>query len=295
MNFYKKDLTFDYSNKDEIKLLIPHVMIETARQTYGVAQGSFEISIECMWNLVTMGNRKLGSRERKDIVKLFRHYLNDDTLQDFNSIVTLDGYWHFSKAHFIKVEMKDITTIFIKSTLAKLPKHLAILLNIQSYFTGDWIYLSFEDLVFKVSKYDEELIDWEKPNWFKRHTSEELADIQGDFICFSSIDNILMTRHNEDKDGLDKPFLARDNFDDYVKELESWGIICKVKTNCGVFDNKIVFCRVEHREVVKQYYIRYDEVGAYAEKKQQEPTKEPKKPTRPNLSGGREKRRFRWE
>ena len=273
MKFYKNDLTLDYCDDNEIKLLIPYVIIETTKQVYGVSCDKFQVTIEGMWNLVTASQNKLKKREQQKIVDLFKQYLQDDTLIDFNSLITLEGYQYYSKATFIKVEMKDITTIFIKSTLAKLPKHLAILLNIQSYFDGDWIYLGFEELVIKITegKYSVDEINWEKPNLFKKHTAKELAQIKGKFIVFNTVENILTTRYSSDKNKLDAKFLARDNFDNYIKELEQWGIICKVQTNCGAYENKVVFCRVEHKEVVEQYYIRVDEIGAFAEEQPVQP------------------------
>ena len=277
MKFYKGDLTMNYNNDVEIKYLIPYVMIETASQTYGYVGNSINISIEGMWNLVTMSQNKLAKREQTKIVELFKDYLHDETITDFKSVITVDGYNEERSSHYTRLELTDIVKIFTNSTLAKLPKHLALLLDIQSGLDGNYTYMEFEELVYKITEEtysDRAEWDFNNPEIFKRHTNKQTLHWCQRLVCFRDIEDILTKRHNEDKVGLDKPFMARDIFDDYIKELEEWDIICKVKTRHGAYRNKVVFCRTEHKAVVEQLYIHLEELGEYAEKKQQqeEPT-----------------------
>ena len=296
MKFYKDDFMF-YNNDVEIKCLIPYVMIETASQTYGYVGNSINISIEGMWNLVTMSQKKLAKREQTKIVELFRDYLQDDSIIDFKSIITVDGYNEERSTHFTRLELVDIVKVFTNSTLAKLPKHLALLLDIQSGLDGNYTYMEFEELVYEITGEtysDRAEWDFNNPEIFKRHTNEQTLNWCRKLVCFRDIEDILTKRHNEDSVGLDKPFMARDIFDDYVKELEEWDIICKVKTNYGAYRNKVVFCRTEHKAVVEQLYIHLEELGEYADKKQTvKETKKPKPVKENNDDVFSRRRRFR--
>jgi hypothetical protein len=283
MKFYKDDFMF-FNNDVEIKCLIPYVMIETASQTYGYVGNSVSISIEGMWNLVTMSQNKPAKREQTKIVELFKDYLHDETITDFKSVITVDGYNEERSSHYTRIELVDIVKIFTNSTLAKLPKHLALLLDIQSGLDGNYMYMTFEDLVYEITEetYPERAEwDFNNPEIFKRHTNNQTLKWSQRLVCFRDIEDILTKRHNEDKVGLNKPFMARDIFDDYIRELEEWDIICKVKTKHGAYGNKIVFCRTEHKAVVEQLYIHLEELGEYAEKKQQQ-----EEPTQTVKTGG---------
>lgn len=282
MNFNREDLLqFDYTDDNEIKLLIPYIMMETAKQVYGTYCDEFEISICGMWNLITKSKRQLAKREREKLVELFTQYFNDGKECSYDEDITLNGLNEQMYSNFIKVEMKDLTNIFINTTLAKLPKQLANILNIQSYFNGNCTYYSLEELVFTLTeeKLNEGEIDWENPNWFKKFTYKELENMTSKFVAYPNIDELLSRRYNTDNLGLDKQYMATINFNSYIEELEQLGIICKVNTDYGQHGSKAVFCRVEHKQVCIVLYSRMSELSKFAsenktkqdDKKQVEP------------------------
>ena len=52
------------------------------------------------------------------------------------------------------------------------------------------------------------------------------------------------------------------------------GIICKVHTNYGLYSNKAVYCRVEHKEIAEALYNQIWENKQLAKKKAKEPKDE---------------------
>ena len=275
MKFYRQDLLlFDCDNDKEVKLLIPHVMIETAKQVYGELTDEIEISISAMWSLVTKNKRPLAKRERDKLVVLFNEYFNDeDTVEydtDFKLIVTKKDDEETDDT-FILVSINDITQIFINTTMAKLPKQLANLLNIQSYFNGKYTYLSSEDLIIEITKVHESEMDFnDSKTWFKYYTYKQLEEVASKFVAYPKLDQLLTKRFNTDKVGLKKQYLADDNFNDYIAELEKLGIICKVRTKYGIHGNKTVFCRVEHKEVCIALYNRMEQLKQMAKEHKDE-------------------------
>lgn len=275
MLFYKKDLIIDYTDNEQIKLLIPYVMIECAKQIYGYNSEALNISISAMWNLVTQSKKQLAKRERNNIVTLFEKYFNDGDTYTYEANIEIDGFKENKNCkNYIIVDMKDIVTLFTETTLAKLPKHLANLLNIQSSFDGAYTYLSHEELVFKITEekgYIEAEINWENPNWFKRHTYKELLSISQKIVAFSNIEDLLKVRCNTDEHGFNKKYMAESAFNSYMKEMEKeLKIICKLPTSYGTRRNKVVFCRLEHKVVVEELYKRICELEQFANSKNSE-------------------------
>lgn len=269
MIFYKRDLRFDYTNDKEIKLLIPYVMIECTRQVYAYNSEELSVSISAMWNLVTQSKKPLAKRERNNIATLFTLYMNDGKEYSYEEDIPIGGFKSKREGkNYISVDMSDIVTLFVESTMAKLPKHLANLLNIQSYLDGGYVHLSHEELVYKLAEekgYSEGEIDWDNPNWFKRHTHKELLAISQKIVAFSNIEDLLKTRSNADDEGFNRKYMAEDAFNSYMKEMEDeFKVIRKFNSGYGVRKNKVVFCRVEHEIVVRELYKRICELEQFA-------------------------------
>ena len=111
MLFYKKDLIIDYTDNEQIKLLIPYVMIECAKQIYGYNSEALNISISAMWNLVTQSKKQLAKRERNNIVTLFEKYFNDGDTYTYEANIEIDGFKENKNCkNYIIVDMKDIVT-----------------------------------------------------------------------------------------------------------------------------------------------------------------------------------------
>lgn len=257
MKFYKSDLAFSYG-EEEIKQLIPYVMIEVAKEVYGSPlENEVEVSISAMWSLVTKNKRPLAKRERDKLVGLFNIYLQDDTItyetdMKFKLEKNRDDY-------FITINMSDLNKVFIEVTLAKLPKQLANLLNIQSYLNPKYVYYSLEDLVYEVTKLHESEINWNNTsNWLIKYTYKELEKMANKFVVYPSIECLLTKRHNMDETGLDTKYVTEPNFNTHIAELEELGILCKVNTTYGKHGSKAVFCRVEHKPLCVALYNRMD-------------------------------------
>lgn len=301
MKFFRQDLTqCDYNDDKNVKLLVPYVMIETAKQVYGELSSEVEISICGMWNLVTKSKKPLAKRERDKLVALFNEYLGYTV--DYETDIKFDiveREFEQDDDTFIMVSMNDITKIFIETTMAKLPKQLANILNIQSYFNGKYIYYSLEDLVLAVTKQHEGQLEWLDDGtldlskahlWLYHFKYSELENLASKFVAFPNLDQLLTKRFNSDSVGLDKQYLANDNFNEYIAELERLGIICKVPTKYGSHGRKAVFCRVEHKALCIALYDRMDKLKQMAKKhreqEQEQEEKEvvieqPKRTTRP--------------
>ena len=65
---------FDYNNENELKHLVPFIMIKVAYSVYGdTSYNTVTVSVEQMWQLVTKGKRKLRSTQREMVQRLYRH------------------------------------------------------------------------------------------------------------------------------------------------------------------------------------------------------------------------------
>ena len=296
MKFYRRDLLqFNYTDDKVIKLLVPYVMIETAKQVYGELSNEVEISICGMWHLVTKGKKSLAKREREKLVALFNEYL--DYTVEYETDIKFDIVQRELEQDddntFIMTSLNDIAKIFIETTMAKLPKQLINLLNIQSYFNGKYIYYSLEDLVLAITKQHESQLEWLDDGtldlskahlWLYHFKYNELEELASKFVAYPNVDQLLTKRFNSDNVGLDKQYLANDNFNEYIAELETLGIICKVPVKYGSHGRKAVFCRVEHKPLCVALYNRMEQLKQMAKKyKEQNEVEDVKEevPTKP--------------
>lgn len=272
----KKDLDqFNYLTND-IKMLVPYVMIKVAHQIYG-EDNEVTISIEQMWSLVTKGKRKLRPTQRNNILGLFCSHIDKSiTFEDeytFNINACDDNY--------IRLDMKHIVSIFTNYRLDSIDMALAITLRVISHMNGEYIGLSKIDLIKQLEHLENQYIEdsvfhINKPStWFLRYTMKDWENMARNIVAFPNIEDLLKTRYDSDKAVMDKPFIYEDNFNNHLKKLEELGIVCKVQTNYGERKNKIVFCLVEHKEVVEQLYKRYNELVAYSRKHKTEEVEEP--------------------
>ena len=273
----KQDLdTFNYLN-DSVKTLIPYVMIKVAHSLYGDSN-SITTSVSEMWQLVTRGKRKLRKNQKENLLDWFYWYTDNDD-------ITFDDEFKFTvktncSSSFIKLDMKHIVNIFTNYRFDNIDTALAITLRITSHINGDYIGLSRLELIkqlehqyadYKAFKVDE------PSTWFLKYTMEDWNVMSRRLVAFPNIDDLLVTRYDSDKEIMDKPFIYEDNFNKHLAELEKLGIVCKVQTTYGKRKNKVVFCLVEHKDIVEQLYKRYEELATFSsEHEDKEPVEEPK-------------------
>lgn len=289
----KKDLDkFNYNSNDDIKMLVPFTMINVAHIIYG-QDNIVTISVEEMWNLVTRGKRKLRKAQRENLLDWFYWFTNnkDITFED-DFTFTVNQY---KNEKFIKLDMKHIVNIFTEYRFDNIDIALAITLRLLSHMNGEYIGMSRNTLIQKI-KHDyvgSDVFDIEKPNtWFQKYTMKDWNVMSSNLVAFPNIDDIIVKRYDTDGTVMDKPFIYEDNFNDHIAKLEKIGVICKVQTTYGKRRNKVVFCQVEHKEVVEQLYKRYDELVAFnIEHPNEDDIEEQPQPTkRSGKANGRNKR-----
>lgn len=268
MKFNRKDLdNFVYSHKDEVRMLIPYVMINIGSQLYGELNGDVEFSVSCLWSIVTKNKKSLPKRERENLINLFSIYLNKTITYDES--IYLGKYDELPD--FITVSLEDITKIFITNSFGTLGMQLAILLNVQSYFNGKYIYKRKNDVILELCKVHESQIDYNNPKtWFYGMTYQELKEIANKITAYPNIDDLITKRYNADKVGNDE-YITRKNFSNHINKLEDLGIVCKIQTSFGQYGKKTVFCRVEHKEIVIALYERLEQLKDMAKEFDEEP------------------------
>lgn len=268
MKFNRKDLdNFVYSHKDEVRMLIPYVMINVGSQLYGELNGDVEFSVSCLWSIVTKNKKSLPKRERENLINLFSIYLNKTITYDES--IYLGKYDELPD--FITVSLEDITKIFITNSFGTLGMQLAILLNVQSYFNGKYIYKKKNDVILELCKVHESQIDYNNPKtWFYGMTYQELKEIANKITAYPNIDDLITKRYNADKVGNDE-YITRKNFSNHINKLEDLGVVCKIQTSFGQYGKKTVFCRVEHKEIVIALYERLEQLKDMAKDFDEEP------------------------
>lgn len=271
----KRDLDqFNYLS-DDIKKLVPYVMIKVAHQVYG-EDDEVTTSVEQMWNLVTKGKRKLRKTQRDNLLNWFGSYVNKE-------ITFEDEYIFSTNTHsdtYIILDMKHIVTIFTEYRLDNIDIALAITLRVLSHMNGEYIKLSRINLIKQIEHQYADSFELDNPStWFLKYTMKDWNTMTSNIVAFPNIEDLLKTRYDSDKAEMDKPFIAEINFNKHLKELEDLGVICKVQTHYGKRSNKVVFCLVEHKEVVEQLYERYDKLTDYSSKHDDEEVEEPTQPT----------------
>lgn len=268
MKFNRKDLdNFVYSHKDEVRMLIPYVMINVGSQLYGELNGDVEFSVSCLWSIVTKNKKSLPKRERENLINLFSIYLNKTITYDES--IYLGKYDELPD--FITVSLEDITKIFITNSFGTLGMQLAILLNVQSYFNGKYIYKKKNDVILELCKVHDSQIDYNNPKtWFYGMTYQELKEIANKITAYPNIDDLITKRYNADKVGNDE-YITRKNFSNHINKLEDLGVVCKIQTSFGQYGKKTVFCRVEHKEIVIALYERLEQLKDMAKEFDEEP------------------------
>ena len=273
IKIYKNTLD-KIESKEQIKMLVPIIMISVAQKFYGGSAKTedFGASIDLMWTLVTKGKKSLTKRERDNLVELFKDFLHIDKELTFDEELILNKIK--DEGAFIMVSIDDIVTIFNgEKRLDKIANSFAILLGVHSYFDGYFIDMSKDELIQEVKHQyaGDDMWKKEKPQtWFVHYTSEELEEIARHFVAFPNVEDLTSRRYNDDSNPFDSQLLARVNFDKYMKALEEMGIICKVSTKYGTYGNKAVFCRVEHKEVVEALYSRLEKIAEIAKENKSE-------------------------
>ena len=268
IKFNKRDLDeFAYFHKNEVKMLIPYVMIRVGQRLYEKIDGSAEVSVSCLWNIVTKGKKSLTKRERETLTELFSTYFNQ--LITYDEDLIIQEYEETSD--FIIVSLEDIAKIFIVNSFATLSMQLAILLNVQSYINGKYVYRKRNDVILELCKVHESQIDYDNPKtWFYGMTYQELKEIANKITAYPNIDDLITKRYNADKVGNDE-YITRKNFSNHINKLEDLGVVCKIQTSFGQYGKKTVFCRVEHKEIVIALYERLEQLKDMAKEFDEEP------------------------
>ena len=273
----KQDLdTFNYLN-DSVKTLVPYVMIKVAHSLYGDGN-SVITSVDEMWHLVTRGKRKLRKNQKENLLDWFYWYTDNDD-------ITFDDEFKFTvktncNSSFIKLDMKHIVNIFTNYRFDNIDTALAITLRIISHISGEYVGLSRLDMI---KQLEHQYADYgkfkvEEPStWFLKYKMEDWNVMSRRLVAFPNVDDLLVTRYDSDKEIMDKPFIYEDNFNKHLAELEKLGIVCKVQTTYGKRKNKVVFCLVEHKDIVEELYKRYEVLATFSsEHEDEEPVEEPK-------------------
>ena len=293
----KQDLdAFNYLD-DSVKTLVPYVMIKVAHSLYGDGN-SVTISVKEMWQLVTRGKRKLRTNQRENLLDWFYWYTD-------NKDITFDDEFKFivktnNGSNFIKLDMKHIVNIFTNYRFDNIDTALAITLRITSHINGDYIGLSRIEMIeqLKHKCASKEIFKVEEPNtWFLKYTMEDWTEMSRRLVAFPNVDDLLVTRYDSDKEIMDKPFIYEDNFNNHLTELEKLGVVCKVQTTYGKRRNKVVFCLVEHKDIVEQLYKRYEELATFSsehpnEDVDEEVIEQPKEPKQ--ITGKSSGRQRKW-
>lgn len=275
MKFNRKDLdNFVYSHKDEVRMLIPYVMINVGQQIYGELNGKIEMSINCLWSIVTKCKKPLAKRERDTLTKLFNTYLNKTITYDEDVIFEKQQ----DTSNFILISLDDITKIFINNTFSTLGMQLAIILNVQSYFTSKYTYKVKNDVILELCKVHESQIDMSKPEtWFYGMTYQELKSIANKITAYPNMDDLIVKQYNTDTRS-NEEYITRKYFSEHINKLEEMGIICKVQTSFGQHGKKVVYCRVEHKEIVIALYERLEQLKDMAKEFEDEEPRTLQKP-----------------
>lgn len=259
----KKDLDqFNYLTND-IKMLVPYVMIKVAHQIYG-EDNEVTISIEQMWNLVTKGKRKLRKAQRENLLDWFYWFTdNEDITFEDDYTFNVDTY----DDTYIRLDMKYIVSIFTNYRFDNIDVALAITLRVISHMNGEYIKLSRMDLIKQIEHQYADTFKIDEPStWFLKYTTEDWGDMASNIVAFPNIEDLLKTRYSNDATVMDEPFIAETNFNKHMDNLEEIGVVCKVQTKHGQRKNKVVFCLVEHKDIVEQLYKRYEVLVAYSSK-----------------------------
>lgn len=272
---------FDYNNENELKHLVPFIMIKVAYSVYGdTSYNTVTVSVEQMWQLVTKGKRKLRSTQREMLVKWFKDYTGIEI--DFETEFTFNEkpFGYYERVSFIKLEMKQIISIFSKYRLDNIDMAIVLTLRTLSHMNGEYIGMSEEDLLDKVVHsntyeiYSDDDFDEKAELWFKRYTVDDVLKQASNFVAYPNVEDLLIRRYDTDEE-MNEPFISEQNFNKHMKNLEEIGVICKVNTHYGQRKNKVVFCQVEHKTICESMYARYDALVEYAKKHK---IKQPKKP-----------------
>lgn len=269
MKIYKDDLDMIEANRE---LLLPLVMLEAVREIYDKYDGA--ITIETMWNIVSNG-KKISPKMKRTISDLFNAYYNE-TGMEFSSGL----YFKYDKpkSNFIIINFCDVVKIINDSKkVSDINSSLALVLNIHSYMDGEYIYKDRYELLQAANEFYpyNNTFTFDNPvTWFKCWPTSELEEFARFFIAYPTYEQISTKLHSNDINPLAHPYITNDGLNKAFKKLEAIGIICKVHTKYGLYSNKAVYCRVEHKEIAEALYNQIWENKQLAKKKAKEPKDE---------------------
>ena len=276
MKIYRETLE-SFEAKNDVELYIPMVMIATAKRLYGEDEETFSCSIESMWNILTKSQKPLSKTKREELIELFKSYLGPDKIDDWSTEINLKPLE--KDDDFILLSLSEAIKIFTEEKrFDRIAVTLAEVITTYSYMNGECIYMSKDELL-KNSKDQYTNIDTtNSKTWFKNLTTKQLEELASNFVAFPEVEELLAKRHSNDNSPYNECLVDRRNFDIHIKKLEKMGIICKVQTKYGQYHNKVVFCRVEHKEVVKALYDRLEVHQEMAKNKTINDQEQPEQP-----------------
>lgn len=255
MKVAKNELaSIDYGN--ELDLLLPYCMMKAALWTYGDG----EVDIGTMWCIVSK-NKKIDTKGKQYIVSLFQEWFyEDDETYTWDKKINLCSVKN--NEPFIIISIGDIVKIIENNKISGIKYDLAITLRLYSHMDGKCIYMKHDELL-EFIKHEYAPSDLYNINnsdtWFVNYTTKELEQIARMFIAYPGIEELLYKRYDSDETYLENEFISRKNFDTRMKKLENMGILCKVNTTYGPYCNKVVYCRVEHKDIAEALYRRLDQ------------------------------------
>lgn len=249
-------------------MILPIMMMQSAMSIYGECA-----TISEMWSLISKC-KKISRDKKKSLVELFQEYFNDDTITFDSEIKFYDD----EETSFVIISFMDVYEI-VKNTRAieDMCSLLTLVIVLQSFFNGEFIYKTKNELLQCINDYNpyNSSFNIDNPStWFKHWKTKDLEDFAKNFICYASYDYISRIRYSNDNDAANVPLYNSRTLDKRIRKLEEMGIICKVHTNYGLYSNKAVYCRVEHKEIAEALYNQIWENKQLAKKKAKEPKDE---------------------
>ena len=249
-------------------MILPIMMMQSAMSMYGECA-----TISEMWSIISKC-KKINKSNKDSLVELFREYFNDDTITFDSEIKFYDD----DDTSYVIISFKDVYEI-VKNTRAidDICSLLTLVIVLQSFFNGEFTYKTKNELLQCVNEYNpyNSSFNINNPNtWFKYWKTKDLEDFAKNFICYASYDYISRIRYSNDNNAANVPLYNARTLDRRARKLEEMGIICKVHTNYGQYANKVVYCRVEHKEIAEALYNQIWENKQLAKKKAKEPKDE---------------------
>lgn len=254
-----------YKKESRVELLV-WVLLNAglqAQQDY-TKKNEIYYSMEALWDLVSCGNNVLDKRNCAAMVKALIS-LHDKGLIEMDN--TNVKYTTKLKIKINYTKNKPFTCIrndelarICTLKFADVCLGLCVFFRIVSHGGKHYYYQDLETLVETFSH--EHYLDISNiSSWIVGVNKKTLENIRH-VIFFPNKDDIILTRYNGDN--VEDSWITRKTLDSILDKLRDIKVLCEVKTQEGLFGNKIVFCKADHKELVIAYYNRVKNQNVYA-------------------------------